>query len=270
MQATRTPDEVLAKIPGWAGAAWTELEGGLTNRAYHVSRNFQHGVLKFDDLVRDEPLNTRRAEADVQSIAAQAGLAPRVLFVDENVFLTEYVDGTVWQPQCLRKTGNLELLAAAMKRLHGLPLTGRSFDATAASRRYLENIRHPDASLVELCNQVIERTRLPHKLSCCHNDLVAENMITAPDLLFIDWEYACDNDPCFDLATVVEHHRLPEEQVRRLLDAYFGADGQRWSLHLAEQQKLYLALLWLWMASLPENCPGELDQVAERLTTSCS
>lgn len=266
----RTPDEVLAKIPGWEGAAWTELYGGLTSKTYHVITADKHGVLKFDDFVRIEPLNTRYAEAQVQSIVAKAGLAPRVLYVNETVYLTEYTDGTVWEPKCLDQEGNLELIAAAMKRLHALPLTGRSFDAIVASRRYVEGIKTPDSSIIKLCNQVIKRMRLPHNLCCCHNDLVAENMITAPDLLFIDWEYACDNDPFFDLATVVEHHELSEEQVSRLLDAYLGADGQRWRTHLAGQRKLYLALLWLWMASQLESSPSELDRVAQRLTTSCS
>lgn len=268
--AMRTPDEVLAKIPGWEGAAWTELEGGLTNKAYHVSKSDEHGVLKFDDTVRREPLNTRHAEAQVQSVAAQAGLAPRVLFVDENTYLTQYIDGSVWEPRSLDEEGNLELAAAAMKRLHALPLTGRSFDAMTASQRYVEKIEKPQSDMIKLCNRVIERMRPPQNLCCCHNDLVAENMITAPGLLFIDWEYACDNDPIFDLATVAEHHQLSQEQVNRLLRAYFDADGQRWCAQLAEQRQLYLALLWLWMASLSERCPGELQKIAVRLTTSCS
>jgi len=235
-----------------------------------VFKGDKRGVLKFDDFVRSEPLNTRFAEADIQSTVAQAGLAPRVLFVDETVYLTEYIEGTVWEPQCLDKAGNLELIAATLKRLHALPLTGRSFDAMVAARHYVENIKNPDSDLIERCNRIIESMRLPHKLCCCHNDLVAGNMITAPDLLFIDWEYACDNDPLFDLATIVEHHELSELQITRFLDAYFDADGQHWRAHLARQQKLYLALLWLWMASLPESCPSELDKITERLSTSCS
>ena len=39
----------------------------------------------------------------------------------------------------------------------------------------------------------------PRAPCCCHNDLVVGNIIAAPEIRFLDWEYACDNDPFFDL-----------------------------------------------------------------------
>ena len=83
-------------------------------------------------------------------------------------------------------------------------------------------------------------------LCCCHNDLVAENIISAPEIRFLDWEYACDNDPLFDLAIVVAHHDLSERQAGVLLDAYFDGDGARWREQLDVQMRLYGALNWLW------------------------
>ena len=117
---------------------------------------------------------------------------------------------------------------------------------------------------------VIKEVRLPNYLCCCHNDLVGENIIAAPDLKFLDWEYACDNNPLFDLATIVEHHELSEAQGRALLDAYFEGSGESWYPKLVEQQKLYLALLWLWLASRPDSSNKAIKQLGERLATSCS
>jgi thiamine kinase-like enzyme len=187
-------------------------------------------VLKIDEQPRSEPFNSRPAEASIQSIAASQGLAGAVLHVDEQVLLCEFLEGQVWKPQHLERDENIELVATTLRRLHALPLTGRSFDSTVAAAH---------------CTRVIESMRLPHKLCCCHNDLVAENIVTAPGMMFLDWEYACDNDPLFDLATVVEHHDLGEETAFRLLDAYFDGDGARWRPKLREQQDLYLALYWL-------------------------
>ena len=270
MTVTLTPEDILAEIPGWENATCTALNGGLTNSTWRVSAGDKTGVLKIDDRPRVAPFNTRCAEASVQNTANKADLAPGVIQADDGFYFTEYVEGEVWRRSCLHKDGNLELIAASLKRLHALPLTGRSFDAGIAAKRYIERVSGLGADVIDKCNAIISNMRLPRNLCCCHNDLVAENIITTPDLKLLDWEYACDNDPFFDLATVVEHHELSDSHVTKLLDAYLGGDGQRWRAHLEKQRKLYLALLCLWMGSRPDSDPLELEEVSARLTTSDS
>ena len=261
-----TPEDVLAGLPAWDGASVSELHGGLTNRTWLVTQDGRKAVLKIDEQARSEPYNTRPVEAGIQSIAANHGLANAVLHADARVLLTEYVEGEVWEPELIGQDDNIEVLAAAMRRLHTLPLTGRTFDSIVAARRYAANIDNGDGALVAHCTKIIETKRLPHNLCCCHNDLVAANIIVTPDLKFLDWEYACDNDPFFDLATVVEHHELDEEFAFRLLNAYFEGGGERWLGQLRDQQALYLALYWLWLASRPDAAQDELDALAARIS----
>ncbi len=264
------PKKILAGIPDWKGASIERLSGGFTNRTFRLTKGDKRAVLKLDMLERDETLNSRHAEAQVQNTAAKAGLAPVAIHADDRMYLGEYVEGTTWTRKCLSKKGNIELVAGALKRLHALPLTGRSFDARVAANRYVEKISGLQPAVVEQCQRVIESMRLPQNLCCCHNDLVAENIITTPEIIFIDWEYACDNDPFFDLATIVEHHELSDTEASLLLDAYFDGDGQRWRESLEKQRKLYLALLCLWLASQPGSSRSEIQCVVERLATSCS
>ena len=270
MTVTLTPDEVLATIPGWEDASCIELSGGLTNRTWRVSNGDRSGVLKIDQESRGAPFNTRCGEANVQNSAAKAGLAPPVILAGDGFILSQYIDGVVWSRNCLDKEGNLEMVAAALKRLHSLPLTGRSFDASVAAKRYVEKSTGLETAVVQHCTEIVSSMRLPQNLCCCHNDLVAENVITTPDLMFLDWEYACDNDPFFDLATIVEHHELSDTQAFTLLNAYFGGDGERWRGNLEKQRLLYLALLCLWTAARPDSDPAVLRKIVARLTTSCS
>lgn len=266
MIGPRQPRDVLVKVPGWDGAAVSELGGGLTNHTWLVENRGNKAVLKIDEELRSEPYNTRRAEARIQSIAAERGLASRVLYFDDQAIMTEYARGSVWEAESFERDGNIERVAGALKRLHALPLTGRSFDSRVAAGRYVARITGADADLVAHCTRVIDRLCLPHNLCCCHNDLVAANVIAAPELKFLDWEYACDNDPIFDLATIVEHHGLDELIAFHLLDVYFDGDGKRWRSKLIEQQELYKALCWLWLASRPGSKQGDLDAVAARIS----
>jgi thiamine kinase-like enzyme len=244
--------ESLRQIPGWQEASSTRLARGHNNLTWLIESAGQRAVLKIDARPRTSPFNRRAAEADIQRRAAEAGLAGSVLFASETIYLTEYLQGTVWSAGCLEDDANLDRLAAALKKMHALPLTGRVFDALGAARHYARRI-DTDANLVEDCLQKIEAMPLPHNLCCCHNDLVAANIICTPDVRFLDWEYACDNDPFFDLATIVAHHRLAPERSDYLLDAYFDGDGLRWRGQLRRQAEFYEALLWLWEASRPGN-----------------
>ncbi len=270
MTAVRSPEEVIRDLPEWQGSTLTELSGGLTNRAWLLEKNGRKAVLKIDDQPRKAPYNDRQAEAQIQTAAAQAGLASPVLFADHQVYLTEFVEGSAWDPTQLDQQGRVEQLASALRRLHSLPKSGRSFDARGAAKQYVQDIENPDKKLIATCLDIIKKVRLPNYLCCCHNDLVAENIIAAPDLKFLDWEYACDNNPLFDLATIVEHHELSEAHARALLDAYFDGPGESWYPKLVEQQQLYLALLWLWLASRPDSSNKAINRLGERVATSCS
>ena len=241
-----TTGQVLSTIPGWEGAAVTELNGGLNNRTWRVDKNGRSAVLKIDEQPRGEPYNTRRQEAQVQARACEAGLATRVLFVNETIYMTEYVAGTVWSPDCLDDETNIKQLARALRKLHSLPLTGRIFNAAGAAQDYARQIVDGDESRIRDCLRKIEAAPLPPNLCFCHNDLVVENIINTPETRFLDWEYACDNDPFFDLATVVAHHGLSAAQRDVLLDAYFDGDGSRWREQLERQAVVYESLLYLW------------------------
>lgn len=243
------PGTVLAGIPGWKNSTFRELSGGLTNRTWYVESGDRAAVLKIDERPRSAPYNARRAEARIQTTAADAGLAASVLFVSDTAYLTDYMEGEVWCGARLDDDENLRSLARALKTLHALPLTGRTFGAKLAARKYADRIAGADPVLLRRHLRVVDSMPLPHNLCLCHNDLVAGNIISAPDVRFLDWEYACDNDPFFDLAAIVAHHDLVTRQANLLLDAYFDGDGERWRRQLGCYERFYNAIVWLWKAS---------------------
>lgn len=214
----------------------------------------RRAVLKIDEELHVAPRNDRSAEAALQSTAHDAGLAARVLYADKRCLLTEYIEGTVWSRSHLRSPSKLKKLGRALRSLHELPLCGRTFDAIGAARDYASRIsEEPDKA--ENALSVIASIGAPTDVRLCHNDLVAGNIVEGTTLRFIDWEYACDNDPLFDLATLIAHHQFDEQQTHALMRAYSGADWRNVQDRLSEQIRLYDALLWLWQASR-ESSPG--------------
>jgi thiamine kinase-like enzyme len=265
-----SPQQLVQGLPDWRDARLTELVGGSNNRVWLLEKDGRKAVLKIDAKPRRAPFNSRTEEAAVQSAAAAAGLASPVLFAHEQFYLTEFIDGVGWEPSSLEQEGKIEQLAASLRRIHALPQTGRLFDAMGAAERYASTLRNPDTELIARCVSTIRESQLPNYLCCCHNDLVADNIIETPTLKFIDWEYACDNDPLFDLATVVEHHELDDKHAEALLNTYFEGSGAQWRSRLADQRRVYLALYYLWLASRQHRDEKTLQNLAVRLTTSCS
>ena len=256
--ASLSPEAALARIPGWEAGCCTPLDGGETNTTWLVENNGQKAVLKVDPAPRQAPFNGRVEEARIQGLAAAAGLANAVLYADDTVLLTDYVEGRVWTKAGFDDSVALEALARALRQLHALPLTGRTFDALGAARAYAGEISDGDPEMIAHSLRIIEAMPRPRNLCCCHNDLVAANIISAPDIRFLDWEYACDNDPFFDLATIVAHHQLSTRQAEVLLDAYFDGDGERWQPQLVASERPYDALNWLWRKARQHRAQGSV------------
>jgi len=262
---SRQAENALMQVPGWQGATLREMHGGLTNRTWLVEKDGNRAVLKIDEDVRGAPHGSRVDEAAVQTRAAATGLAGDVLYADNITLMTEYVEGVVLKSETLEEGDTIEHVAIALRRLHALPLSGRTFNAAIAAEHYAALIEKRHAKLLTHCMRLIESAQQPVDFCCCHNDLVAENMIATPDITFLDWEYACDNNPLFDLATVIEHHQLADAVAQRMLEAYFDGDVEPWRCRLAEQQILYRALYWLWLAARPGTRADELERLGLRI-----
>ena len=218
------------------------------NRSFLVTDGTRKAVLKIDDTARRKPRSPRAFEAQLQSLASRDGLAGAVLYHDDECYLSEFIEGSIWTEADLHVNENLESLGIALRRLHALPASGRRFDAAGAARHYAKLIAG-FSNEVELRIAAIDSVAGFQSGCFCHNDLVAGNIVATPDVQFIDWEYACDNDPLFDLATVIGHHDLAEPQTEVLMQSYAGDAWRSLLPRLQQQLELYKALLWLWRAA---------------------
>ena len=190
-------------------------------------------------------------ETLVSAAVAAADLGLEYLYFDpqQGICLRPWLTGRSWTLADLQEPRNLERLASLLSRLHSLPAVGKPFDPLAAARRYAVALGTKQAArLADRAADLIGAGQ-GGETALCHNDLVSENIFEAEDgrLLLIDWEYAGMGDPYFDLAVVIQHHRLEPALSRSFLDAYLGRSATtEEQKHLSQQCSFYQCLLKLW------------------------
>ncbi len=276
MSNTISPADALTRVPDWDGnvASWRELKGGMTNRSYLVEKGSDSFVLRLNAAHTNVFNLDRISEMEIVAQAAVAGLAPELVFadVDSGILLYRYIPGQVWDVSKLDDDRNLETLAELLRRVHDLPESGVRFDPIAVADRYTRNLESRPGlhDFACRCEEIIAAMPVCAEFRCCHNDVVAANIIADPDLKLLDWEYACDNDPMFDLASLIGFHNLQSDRQSVLLRAYAGGKDSELEERLEIQIRLYDAIQWLWLAnrqmiSASSHQAARLEELQQRI-----
>jgi aminoglycoside phosphotransferase (APT) family kinase protein len=235
------PDRLAAAIAAAAAALGLErpevtaLEGGIANRSVRI-RDARHDlVLK---LAGDGApgLGARAAsELAMQSRAAAAGLAPRVMLADaaRGFIVAEHAAGRTPGAADLGDARLLRRLGGWIARLHALdpPPSLPAVDFGARAAGYLGLLARDGGDVragALLAALEARRRRLPApaRRAACHHDLHRRNLIDDGErILAVDWEYAGPGDPAADLAACIGYHALDAAAIDALLDGYGPSGG---------------------------------------------
>jgi len=268
--------DALAMVPGWdpETADIEKLSGGLTNRVYHVRSSDQECVLRLHTGNNGSVDLDRSCELAILETAAEAGIAPAILYADSDagILVTEYLHGSPWQASDLESSENLEALAELLRFVHELPLCRSRVDLSAIAEKYEEQLHkyHGLHAFASNCVRIISESPVHESIACCHNDIVAANIVDSGALKLVDWEYARDNDPMFDLASVIGFHDFDKDRQQVLLNAYAGGAASELQERLAEQVRAFDALQWLWLATRQLAAPHRdqarrLEELQQRI-----
>lgn len=247
--------DALALVPGWdpGEAEIEELKGGLTNSTYRVKYYGEYYALRLDVEESEVLRFDRKYELSIVRAAHEAGIGPEVVHVDSEagVMLTRFLPGRVWEEKDLESDDQLVRLAATLRAVHALPTCGKRVNYVEEASRYETFLERRQGlhAFASRCVEIVRETQDRGVVACCHNDIIVRNIIDNGELRFIDWEYARDNDPMYDLAGVIGFHDLDEQKAGVLLDAYAGGASAELKERLDEQCRAYDAIQWLWFAT---------------------
>lgn len=229
--------EAIQRVPFLAGTQELRsipLAGGITNLNYRIDSDRGSYVLRITG-ADTELLGIRREVEHAANLAAgRLGVAPEVLYFiePEGYLVTRFVDGVKVPPEQMVNPHNLRRVAEKLRKFHqeapSLPGEFNVFRRvemlTEVSRRH--NCRFPDNFdwILQRMRQV-EQTLSDRDfvLHPCHDDLLNLNFLDEQgEIRILDWEYAGMGDVTYDLANFSSHHRLDDDQLGLLLEAYFG------------------------------------------------
>lgn len=256
-------DEISTLLAGWepdlfeGKAEVTVLIGGANNRNFVVEASGGKYALRVANPQNERFAVDRASAIKAQRAAAAGGLAPYVFAtrLPDGHILSEFVEGgTLLDTEQLTDPDVLRLGGAALKRLHGLPASIRSYSPFDDIRLWAKLARADGTELpddlpellraADLIEQLLVDADLPAVF--CHNDTVPQNIIRfGSELRLVDWDYAGLGWACFELASFCATAELDPDQMETFLTAY--------DPHIASDQRSRVELLGL-VAAIRETC----------------
>lgn len=233
--------------------------GGLTNRNYRIDCQLGAYVLRLAGEGTSDYID-REAEFYNASIASEAGVNAEIVHFDvaSGTMICRYISRAVTMDidkfrelDALRRTGQ------AFRQLHdcGNDFKGR-FDLFEQIDQYLAVLKDLNAELpdgytevqkdAEQVREALSMHELPSKP--CHCDPMVENCIDDGSKMFIiDFEYAGNNDPMWDLGDISVEGDFSEAQDIEFMTAYFGRAPGAFDVGRMVMYKAMCDLLWtLW------------------------
>ena len=210
-----------------------ELSGGLTNVNLKVTTEDGSVVVRIAQAGSELLAIDRDAERRNSEAAAEAGVgAPVIEYVeDPRLLVVGFIEGHTFTDDDLRDGGHLTRVAAACRQLHEGPRFVNEFDMFEIQPRYLAIAHEHGFRLPDRYEEFADRAQQikraldtkPVATVPCNNDLLAGNFIDdGQKIWLIDYEYAGNNDPCFELGNLWSEANLADEQLDELMEAYDG------------------------------------------------
>ena len=230
-----TIEQVVAAIPEWRGRMVTAevIPVGLTNTNYRVEVDGTPYFVRVPGAATDLLAVDRANELHNTRAAAEAGVAPRVVYAlpEWDVLVLEWLTARTMSSTAFREPGMPIRIAATLRALHAGTRFRDDFDMFRLSERYLalvDNRAIPIPADYRARMDQIPRIEAalgahPQPTLPCHNDLLAENYLDDGQRLWIvDYEYSGNNDPAFELGNTCQELGFDDDRIGQLCAAYFG------------------------------------------------
>jgi thiamine kinase-like enzyme len=244
---------------GFAADSPTTRLKGLTNVNHLVERDGERFVVRIPGAGTSEYID-RRAEAVAARSAAAAGVNAEVILFDDSdgLMVTRFVDGAVtMDAERFTDLAAAARAGTAFRRLHTTAVPFATdfrlfpmideYKALLASKGATLPAGYADAERQAAAARAALEAH-PVALVPSHCDPLCENFLDTGERMYvIDYEYAGNNDPMWDLGDLSVEGGFTASQDAALLRGYFGAEPPAEQMGRMVLYKALCDLLWtLW------------------------
>jgi len=237
-EAERDLESAISRVARWQGRAmrYRPVTGGISNPNFRIW---------LDDEARSyfvkipgkgtEMFIDRAAALDASRTAARLGIGPAVYedLAADGIEIADFIEG---RRSCTHADfRDLALCRTALdvyKKLHGAPKLGLTKTVFDMIEEHIDQVKTlggwfpPDFPFLEReyrrARAALEASGLD--LVPCFNDPMAGNFMVddAGTIMLIDYEYASNNDRCYDLGIWFGEMFFDAAMERTLIEHYFG------------------------------------------------
>lgn len=237
----------------------TKLDKGLTNDNYLLVVNQKQYVLRIPGHDSDHIINRRHEKAAIDLIKNQNIDAPLIYYNEKSgIKITEFIPNCQEFEECQDQNKVIKV-AHLLRKFHALKLVSDySFDPLRQLENYRQHVTAPIYDLSKYEKVIEEVQKLKFIPQLCHNDLVSGNLLFHDETLsIIDFEYAANNDPYFDLISFLSENQIFDHDLReQFYQAYFQSeitDEMRSHLQIWETFQNVLWCYWAMMMAESRN-----------------
>ena len=240
-----------------------KLNKGLTNDNYLITVNDQRFICRVPKDDAHKIVHFPHEEKALESIK-NAQLDVNTIYYDQKtgIKITEYVEDFMTFEE-YQGSDKIKRTAILMKRLHALHKTiGYDFNPIARYhqyRSYVKNALISDARATDIIEAI---QKIPFVPTLCHNDWVSGNIgFTHHRDYLIDYEYAGDNDPYFDVMSFITENKLTDDERKEFLESYFDQPLTSQEIQALKAYEDFHNLLWCtWAIMMYESRNLEVYQ----------
>lgn len=195
----------------------TQSELGLTNQNYIVTLESNQRLFVRVPYPHNHSLFDYSLEAKVHKIIEDKNINLPYISLDEKtgIKVSPFIDGIKHLDQ-LHLTTVLPLIADKLRQLHACPRVYSEFNIIDKYNKFKSLNTSPLINLEPFEYLLNSLSNYPERV-LCHNDLVNGNVIMVEEQLYlIDYEYACDNHPYFDLLSLITENNIEDPKLKQL------------------------------------------------------
>ena len=252
--------ELLKKVIGTDAEVVSELVGGMMNEAYIVKSNKGKFVYYISTAQANEMVD-RNLEKETQNIAFELGITSENVYFDleKGIKINRFIEGS-----SLNKIDEFDYkkVAQLFAKYHASKkLASVYYDPLGRLDNYkkeaLTHVEKFDENFYELW-EIVQKNRgflLSQPRGLAHNDAQRSNIVKSTDdkYYFIDFEFAANNDPIYDIGTFGNGDAL---EGKRLLDEYEKLVPVKDGLKRYALWRIDISLQW-YLVALIKHYRGE-------------